>query len=210
MRIDPNTSRLQKGVRAALSAEALDALFLAARTPRGWLEYPVSDETLHQLYDLLKMGPTSTNSCPGRFVFVRSKQAKELLAPALNKGNVERTMMAPVTVIVACDSKYHEYLPKLWPHDDAPRLRIVNDTAFGEEKAFRNSTLQGGYLMLAARALGLDCGPMSGFNNAKVDAAFFPDGRWKSNFLCNLGYGDDRKLHPRGPRLGFDEACRIE
>lgn len=210
MKIDPNTSGLHGTARAALSTETLDALFLTARTHRAWLEYPVSDETLHQLYDLLKMGPTSTNSCPGRFVFVRSKEAKELLAPALNSSNVKRTMLAPVTVIVAYDSKYHEYLPRLWPHDDAPRLRIINDAAFAEEKAFRNSTLQGGYLILAARALGLDCGPLSGFNNAKVDAAFFPDGRWKSNFLCNLGYGDEGKLHPRGPRPGFDEACRIE
>jgi 3-hydroxypropanoate dehydrogenase len=165
---------------------------------------------LHQLYDLLKMGPTSTNSCPGRFVFVRSKEAKELLAPALNASNVKRTMLAPVTVIVAYDTRYYEYLPKSWSHDDAPRLRILKDAAFGKQKAFRNSTLQGGYLILAARALGLDCGPLSGFNNAKLDAAFFPDARWKSNFLCNHGYGDERKLHPRGPRLGFDEGCRIE
>jgi 3-hydroxypropanoate dehydrogenase len=197
-------------VRAALSFEALDVLFLGARTHRTWLDQPVSDDTLRKLYDLLKMGPTSTNCCPGRFVFVRSKEAKERLAPALNTGNINRTMTAPVTVIVATDTRYYECLPKLWPHDDAPRLKILKDAAFGETKAFRNSTLQGGYLIMAARALGLDCGPLSGFNNAKVDAAFFFDGRWKSNFLCNLGYGDERKLHPRGARLDFDDACIIE
>jgi len=181
-----------------------------ARTHRAWLERPVSDDLLRKLYDLLKMGPTSTNCCPARFVFVRSKEAKERLAPALNPANVARTMTAPVTAIVATDTRYHEHLPKLWPHDDTPRLRIVNDAVFSETKAFRNSTLQGGYLIFAARALGLDCGPLSGFNSAKVDEVFFFDGRWKSNFLCNLGYGNERKLHPRGPRLDFDDACLIE
>jgi 3-hydroxypropanoate dehydrogenase len=197
-------------VRVPLSFEALDVLFLSARSHRAWLDHPVSDDVLRKLYDLLKMGPTSTNCCPGRFVFVRSKEAKERLAPALNPANINRTMTAPVTVIVATDTRYHEHLPKLWAHDDAPRLRIVNDAAFGETKAFRNATLQGGYLIIAARALGLDCGPLSGFNNAKVDAAFFSDGCWKSNFLCNLGYGDEGKLHPRGARLDFDDACIIE
>jgi 3-hydroxypropanoate dehydrogenase len=197
-------------VRAALSPEALDVLFLSAHTHRAWLDHPISDEILRQLYDLLRMGPTSTNCCPGRFVFVRSKGAKQRLAPALNPTNIDRTMTAPVTVIVAIDTRYHEHLRRLWPHDDAPRLKIVNDAAFGETKAFRNATLQGGYLIMAARALGLDCGPLSGFNNAKVDAAFFADGRWKSNFLCNLGYGDEAKLHPRGPRFDFDDACVIE
>jgi 3-hydroxypropanoate dehydrogenase len=197
-------------VRAALSSEALDVQFVTARTHRAWLDRPVSDDSLHKLYDLLKMGPTSTNCCPGRFVFVRSNEAKERLAPALNPANVDRTMSAPVTVIVATDTRYHERLTKLWPHDDAPRLRIVNDAAFGETKAFRNATLQGGYLIIAARALGLDCGPLSGFNNAKVDTAFFYGSRWKSNFLCNLGDGDEGKLHARGPRLEFDDACVIE
>lgn len=196
-------------VRPALSVEALDVLFLSARTHRAWLDRPLSDDLLRKLYELLKMGPTSTNCCPCRFVFVRSKEAKERLAPALNPTNVERTMTAPVTVIVATDTRYHEYLPKLWPHDDAPRLRIDKDAAFGERKGFRNATLQGGYLIIAARALGLDCGPLSGFKNARVDAAFFSDGRWKSNFLCNLGYGDPATLYPRGPRLDFDEACII-
>ncbi|MGA7854042.1 MAG: malonic semialdehyde reductase [Candidatus Acidiferrales bacterium] len=197
-------------MRAALSSDALDVLFLRARTHRAWLDHPVSDDILRQLYGLLRMGPTSTNCCPSRFVFVRSKEAKARLAPALNPKNIERTMTAPVTVIVATDTRYHEHLPKLWPHDDAPRLKIVNDAAFGETKAFRNATWQGGYLIIAARALGLDCGPLSGFNNAKVNAAFFSDGLWKSNFLCNLGYGDESKLHPRGPRLDFDHACIIE
>ena len=197
-------------MRAALSFEALDVLFFSARTHRAWLDHPVSDDVLRKLYNLVKMGPTSTNCCPGRFVFVRSKEAKERLVPALNPTNIDRTMTAPVTVIVATDTRYHEHLPKLWPRDDAPRLRIVKDAAFGETKAFRNATLQGGYLIVAARALGLDCGPLSGFNNAKVDAAFFSDGRWKSNFLCNLGYGDEGKLHPRGARLEFEDACIIE
>jgi 3-hydroxypropanoate dehydrogenase len=197
-------------VRATLSSEALDMLFLGAHTHRAWLDDPVSDDVLRKLYDLIRMGPTSTNCCPGRFVFVRSKEAKERLAPALNPKNIDRTMTAPVTVIVATDTRYHEHLPRLWPHDDAPRLRIVKDAAFGDTKAFRNATLQGGYLIIAARALGLDCGPLSGFNNARVDAAFFSDGRWRSNFLCNLGYGDEQKLHPRGPRLDFDDACIIE
>ncbi len=197
-------------MRAALSPEALDVLFLRARTHRTWLDHPVSDDILRQLYGLLRMGPTSTNCCPGRFVFVRSKEAKQRLTPALNSKNIDRTITAPVTVIVATDTRYHERLPKLWPHDDAARLKIVNDVAFGETKAFRNATLQGGYLIIAARALGLDCGPLSGFNNSKVDAAFFSDGRWKSNFLCNLGYGDEAKLHPRGPRLDFDDVCIIE
>ena len=196
-------------MRAALSSEVLDLLFSSARTYRAWLDHPVSDDILHKLYDLLKWGPTSTNSCPGRFVFIRSKEAKERLAPALNPTNIKQTMTAPVTVIVATDTRYHEYLPALWPHDDGPRLKIINDPVFGETKAFRNGTLQGGYLILAARALGLDCGPMSGFDNAKVDAAFFPDGRWKSNFLCNLGYGCGN-LHSRGTRLDFNDACIIE
>jgi 3-hydroxypropanoate dehydrogenase len=196
-------------VRAPLPPDALDVLFSSARTHRAWLNHAVSDDLLHKLYDLIRMGPTSTNCCPGRFVFVRSKEAKQRLAPALNSKNVERTMTAPVTAIVATDTRYHERLRQLWPHDDAPRLKIVSDAAFGETKAFRNGTLQGGYLIIAARALGLDCGPLSGFDNAKVDAAFFPDGLWKSNFLCNLGYGDDSKLHPRAPRLGFDDACII-
>lgn len=194
---------------APLSPDALDVLFSSARTHRAWLNHPVSDDVLRKLYDLLRLGPTSTNCCPGRFVFVRSREAKQRLAPALNPTNIDRTMAAPVTVIVATDTRYHEHLRQLWPHDDAPRLKIVNDAAFGETKAFRNGTLQGGYLIIAARALGLDCGPLPGFNNAKVDTAFFSDGLWKSNFLCNLGHGDESKLHPRAPRLNFDDACII-
>jgi 3-hydroxypropanoate dehydrogenase len=196
-------------VSAPLSPDALDVLFSSARTHRAWLNHPVSDDVLRKLYDLLRLGPTSTNCCPGRFVFVRSREAKQRLAPALNPTNIDRTMAAPVTVIVATDTRYHEHLRQLWPHDDAPRLKIVNDAAFGETKAFRNGTLQGGYLIIAARALGLDCGPLPGFNNAKVDTAFFSDGLWKSNFLCNLGHGDESKLHPRAPRLNFDDACII-
>lgn len=147
-------------MRAALSSERLDVPFLTARTHRAWLDHPVSDEILRQLYSLLRIGPISTNCGPGRFVFVRSKEAKARPAPALSPTNIDRIMTAPVTVIVTTDTRYHEHLPKLWPQDDAPRLRIVNDAAFGDTKAFRNAGLQGGYSIIAARALGLDCGPL--------------------------------------------------
>ncbi len=204
-----------------LSHEALNQLFREARSHNAWLDKPVTDDTLRQLYDLMKWGPTSANSCPARFVFLRSRQAKERLRPALAPGNVEKTMTAPVTAIIAYDLLFFEKLPRLFPHSPAMRGLFATNPQLIEETAKRNSSLQGAYLMIAARALGLDCGPMSGFDNAKVDEEFFgagkecegceqeffPAGHVKSNFLCNLGYGDRSKLFPRSPRLAFDEAC---
>ena len=206
-----------------LNDEGLDLLFRSARTHSAWLDKPVSDEMLYRIYNLMKWGPTSANCCPARFVFVRSKQAKERLRPALSPGNVEKTMLAPVTAIIAYDLRFYEKLPKLFPHSPAMRDRFANTPDLVDVTARRNSTLQGAYFMLAARALGLDCGPMSGFDNAKVDEEFFgagqpteeseqeffPEGHLKSNFLCNLGYGDPSKLPPRNPRLEFDEACAL-
>jgi len=206
-----------------LSDEALDQLFREARTYNAWLDKPVSDDTLRQVYDLMKWGPTSANSCPARFVFLRSQQAKERLRPALAPGNVEKTMKAPVTVIVAYDLLFYEKLPRLFPHSPAMRNLFAGNPQLVEVTAMRNSSLQGAYLMLAARATGLDCGPMSGFDNARVDEEFFgagkecegcdqeyfPAGHVKSNFLCNLGYGDRSKLFPRAPRLAFSEACTL-
>lgn len=192
----------------SLSQAALEQLFLQARTHNEWLPQPVGDETLHQIYDLMKWGPTSANSSPARIVFVKSEAAKEKLLEGVSAGNLEKTRSAPVTAIVAEDLEFYEQLPKLFPHADA-RPWFAGKKALIETTAFRNSTLQGAYLMIAARALGLDCGAMSGFDNAKVDAAFFEGTSWRSNFLCNLGYGDASKVFPRSPRLDFDEACRI-
>ena len=191
-----------------LNDAALDQLFRSARTYSHFLDKPVDAATLHALYDLLKFGPTSANSSPARFVFVQSKAAKEKLAPALSEGNLAKTMAAPVTVIVAHDMAFYDRLPELFPHADARSWFAGND-ALIQTTAFRNGTLQGAYLILAARAFGLDCGPMSGFDNAKVDAAFFAGTTVKSNFLINLGYGDASKLHPRNPRLSFADACQI-
>lgn len=192
-----------------LSDEALRQIFLEARTNNGWLDKPVTDEQLRQLYDLMKWGPTSANSSPARFVFIRSQQAKERLRPTLSSGNVEKTMAAPVTVIVAYDLRFYERLPKLFPIKPAMQDLYSSNAKFAEETARRNSSLQGAYLIIAARALGLDCGPMSGFDNAKLDEEFFPASHVKSNFLCNIGYGDPSKLMPRLPRLEFDEACIV-
>ena len=191
-----------------LDDKALDQLFREARTHNGWLPKPVPDDLLRKLYDLAKMGPTSANCFPARLVFVKSADAKARLKPTLSPNNVEKTMAAPVTVIVAYDLEFYEKLPRLFPHTDA-RSWFVGNPKLIEATAFRNGSLQGAYLILAARALGLDCGPMSGFDNAKLDAEFFPDGKVKSNFLLNLGYGDPSKVRPRGPRLTFDEACKI-
>lgn len=191
-----------------LDDAALDQLFRAARTHNGWQPKGVTEDTLRQLYDLLKMGPTSANCLPARFVFVRSPEAKARLGPCLSPNNVEKTMAAPVTVIAGYDTEFYEKLPQLFPHTDA-RSWFVGNSELIQSTAFRNASLQGAYLILAARALGLDCGPMSGFDNAKVDAVFFPGGKVKSNFLVNLGYGDPSKVRPRGPRLAFEEACRI-
>lgn len=194
-----------------LDDHALDILFRNARTHNGFVDRPVSDQQLRDLYELMKWGPTTQNSQPMRLVFVRSAQAKEKLAPALSPGNLDKTMKAPVTAIVAYDTRFHEHLPRVFPNNPAAKNNYegAERQAHAERTVLRNSSLQGAYLILAARALGLDCGPMSGFDNAKVDATFFPDGRCKSNFLVNLGYGDSAKVFPRNPRLAFDEACRI-
>jgi 3-hydroxypropanoate dehydrogenase len=186
-----------------------DLVFRNARTHNAWLDQPVDDAVLRQIYDLAKMGPTSANMSPLRIVFVKSKEAKEKLKPCLDGGNVEKTMRAPVTAILAMDIHFFEQLPKLFPHADAKAWFKDLPANVLEYAALRNSSLQGAYFMLAARSLGLDCGPMSGFNNQKVDAAFFAGTTIKSNFLCNLGHGDAAKLFPRSPRLTFDEACSI-
>jgi 3-hydroxypropanoate dehydrogenase len=190
--------------------EELALLFTDARTHSVWLERPVDDATLRRLYDLLRLGPTGGNTQPLRVVFVRSSEAKERLRPVLAPANVSKAMSAPVTAIVAYDSQYFELMPKLFPA--RPEMRELQMNMPPERRthlAIINSTLQAGYLILAARALGLDCGPMGGFDTAKTDAEFFPDGRWRSTLLVNLGYGDRAKLFPRNPRLDFDEACRI-
>lgn len=191
-----------------LASATLDQLFLKARSHNAWLEREVTDEQLQQLYGLLRQGPTSNNCSPARLVFVRSAAAKQRLLPALKGHNGEKMLQAPVTVIVAYDTRFFERLPELFPIYDAAAAYRDNPAA-AEAAALRNSSLQGAYLMLAARALGLDCGPMSGFDNAQVDAAFFADGRCKSNFLCSLGYGDTAGLRPVGPRLAFADACSL-
>ena len=183
-------------------------LFTDARTQNGYLDVPVSDAQLRALYDLLKFGPTSANACPARFKFVRSAEAKAQLAACAAAANVAKIGQAPVTVIIGMDLAFYEQLPKLFPHADARAWFVGNDAVI-QETAMRNSSLQGGYLILAARALGLDCGPMSGFDAAKVDAAFWTGTAVKTNFLCTLGTGDPAKLFPRSPRLGFDEACSL-
>ncbi|ALJ29449.1 malonic semialdehyde reductase [Stenotrophomonas acidaminiphila] len=191
-----------------LADAALDQLFRTARTQNAFQDRPVEDSQLRALYDLLKWGPTAANSTPARFVFVKSAEAKQKLAPALSEGNLAKTLAAPVTVIVGYDEDFHEKLPYLFPHTDA-KSWFDGPREGRHEAAFRNGSLQGAYLMLAARALGLDAGPMSGFDNAKVDAAFFAGTAIKSNFLVNLGYGDPSGVFPRLPRLSFDEAARI-
>ena len=190
--------------------EALDILFREARTHSVWSDKPVSDDLLRQLYDLMKWGPTSANTSPARILFLRTPEAKKRLSPALSPGNVEKTEKAPVTAIIAYDLTFYNHVPKLFPSRPTMRDSFASSPQVAEVVAFRNGSLQGGYFILAARSLGLDCGPMSGFNNAKVDATFFAGTTIKSNFLCNLGYGDASKLHPRAPRLSFEEACRIE
>ena len=194
-----------------LDAKSLDTIFRQARTHNA-ISGPVSDAQLHEIYELMKWGPTTMNTQPGRIVFVRSTEAKEKLRPALSPGNLDKTMAAPVTAIIAFDLMFYENLPKAFPHrpDAIKGFQGEDKKAGNAVVAFRNGSLQGAYFIVAARALGLDTGPMSGFDNAKVDAAFFPDGRWKSNFLVNLGQGDPAKVMPRNPRLTFEEACRIE
>ena len=198
----------ERNTRAELDRASLDQLFREARTNNGWLDRPVSDEQLRGIYELMKWGPTSANSSPARIVFLRSREAKQRLVPALAPGNVDQTLQAPVAAIVAQDIEFYERLPELFPHGDA-RSWFVGNQPLIETTAFRNSSLQGAYLILAVRALGLDAGPMSGFDNETVDREFFPDRRVKSNFLVNIGYGDPSKLPPRGPRLAFEEAVHI-
>ncbi len=190
----------------ALDAAALDTLFRTARTQNAWQDKPVSDQTLYELYETLKFGPTSANCSPARFVFVRTPEGKAKLRPALSAGNLNKTMTAPVTVIVATDTAFYEQLGTLFPHVDA-KPWFPAGSAVAEATAFRNGTLQGGYLILAARALGLDAGPMSGFNTGLVDEAFFAGTTWKTNFIINLGYGDPAGVQGRLPRLAFGDAC---
>jgi 3-hydroxypropanoate dehydrogenase len=197
-------------VRPTLDAAALDLLFLTARTQNGWLPTPVTDDELRRIYAIVKVGPTSANTSPARFVFVRTPEAKARLLPALSPTNVDKTKQAPVTVIIGYDTRFFELMPtRLFAHRPEMADNYAKNAALAEITAFRNGTLQGAYFMLAARAVGLDVGGMSGFDNAKVDAEFFPGGRVKSNFLCNLGHGDPSKVLPKLPRLDFDEACTL-
>jgi len=193
---------------ATLDEPALDLLFRSARTPQRWREEPVSEETLRALYDLVKLGPTSGNCCPARFVFLHSQDSRERLRPALSPGNVERVMRSPVTVIVAQDPLFYEHLPRLHPQEEA-RSWFAADLGLAEETATRNSTLQGAYLILAARAVGLDAAPMSGFDNLQVDDIFLAGSGWRSNFLICLGHADGPPDAPRAPRLAFEEACML-
>lgn len=194
-----------------IDSRALEALFTQARTQNGWLDAPVTDAQLQQAFDLMKMAPTSMNTQPARFVFLRTAAAKERLRPALSPGNVDKTMSAPVVAIIGHDIEFQEHLPKVFPHNPGARAMFDGDDkrAFRDTFAFRNGSLQGAYFMLAARAVGLDVGPMSGFDNAKVDAEFFPGGRIRSNFLCNLGRGDSSKVMARLPRFEFADVCQL-
>lgn len=192
-----------------LNQAAFDQLFLEAHTLNAWQDRAVPDELLHRLYATLRMAPTSMNCSPARIVFVKSKTAKEKLNPAMMEGNRAKTMAAPVTAIIGYDTRFFDQLPKLFPPMPNARDMFAGNTALADITAFRNGTLQGAYLIIAARALGLDCGPMSGFDNATVDQLFFAGTNVKSNFMCNLGYGDVKSIYPRSPRLAFDEACSI-
>ncbi|GER05902.1 putative malonic semialdehyde reductase RutE [Iodidimonas muriae] len=192
-----------------LNPTALDTLFRKARSYNRWQDKLVSGETLQALYDLLKWGPTSANCSPARFVFLQSEAAKARLKPLVMGSNAIKVMTAPVVAIVAWDAEFYDKIPQLFPHNPEARDWFAHDADVAHQTAFRNSTLQGAYLMLAARALGLDCGPMSGFDNKAVDAEFFPDSQIKSNFLCAIGYGSTDELFPRSPRLAFDDACQV-
>lgn len=202
-------------MKQTLSEQGLDLLFRGARSQNGWLDEAIDDSTLRAVYDLVRWGPTSTNGCPARIVFLRSAEAKARLLPALAQGNVEKTLQAPVTAIIAYDANFHEQLPRLFPHNPGMRDWYAAQPQVIAATALRNSSLQGAYFMLAARALGLDCGPMSGFDHEQVDAEFFansshfPGQHVRTNFLCNLGYGDPSKLFPRSPRLTFEECCAL-
>ncbi len=191
-----------------VNESALNLLFRAARTYYAWLPKPISEDLLREIYDLFKWGPTSANGSPARVLFLTTEEAKARLLPALMPLNVEKSRTAPVVAIIAYDVEFYEQLPKLFPPANM-RDMFAGNAALAAETAFRNSSLQGAYFILAARALGLDCGPMSGFDADKLNAEFFPDGKWKANFICNLGYGDGANLFPRLPRLEFEEACKI-
>lgn len=194
---------------SSLNQAALKQLFTHAHTHSHWLDQGIAADTLRQLYQLAAMGPTSMNAKPGRFVFLTTPVAKQQLLPALAGGNRDKTLAAPVTVIVAHDPAFYRRLPELFPHMEGAEQMYAENDELAQNTAFRNGTLQGGWLIMAARALGLDCGPMSGFDNSKTDEIFFTENGWKSNFLVNLGYGDSQKLHPRGKRLEFEEACLL-
>ena len=193
----------------ALPEQALDQLFRQARSHNGWQDREVTDAQLQQIYDLMKMGPTALNSCPARIVFIKSQAAKQRLKACLNEGNITKSMTAPVVALIGMDLEFYTKLIKLWPHNADAASWYVGKTDKIQENAFRNSALQGAYLIMAVRSLGLDAGPMSGFNFGKMDETFFPDGKIKSNFICAIGYGDESKLYPRGPRLDFAEACTV-
>ncbi|HJS85246.1 MAG TPA: malonic semialdehyde reductase [Acetobacteraceae bacterium] len=190
-----------------LPDEALDTLFRVARSHNAWRDEPVPDETLREIYAIASMGPTSANSSPARFLFLRTREAKQRLAPALSSGNLDKTMRAPVTAVIAYDPRFYEKLPQLFPHNPDAQGWFTSNESLAATTAFRNGTLQGAYFMLAARAMGLDVGPMSGFDNDMVDEIFLRPYGWRSNFLCNLGRGDPAGLYARSPRLSFDEAC---
>jgi 3-hydroxypropanoate dehydrogenase len=196
-------------VRKTLDDAGLDLLFRKARTQNGWLDTPVTDEQLEAIYEIMRLGPTSANSCPARIVFLRTPEAKARLLPALSPGNVDKTKAASVTALIGYDLRFYERLPKLFPHRPEMKDPFAANPRLAETTAFRNGTLQGAYFMIAARAVALDVGGMSGCDNGKVDAEFLPDGRVKSNFLCNIGHGDPSKILPRLPRLEFDEACTL-
>ena len=185
-----------------------EQIFTHARTQNGYLDQPVSDDILRALYDLLKWGPTAANSCPARLAFVRTAEAKARLVACMSPGNVPKVQQAPVTVIVGMDLEFHHKLPQLFPHVDA-RAWFEGKPAMIQDSAMRNASLQGGYLIMAARALGLGCGPMSGFDAAKVDAAFWAGTAVRTNFVCTLGHGDPAKVLPRSPRLAFEDACTL-
>lgn len=195
-------------MKKKLSPTELDTLFRSARSYSRWTSTPVSDEQCQQIYDLMKMGPTAANSCPARLIFIKSEAAKQRLKPHLDEGNVEKCMTAPAVAIIAMDLEFYEKLPFLFPHTDA-RSWYAGKPEKIKAVAEKNSTLQGAYFIMALRSLGLDAGPMSGFNNETLDQEFFPEGKIKSNFICVFGYGNDDSLYPRGPRLDFDETCKI-
>jgi 3-hydroxypropanoate dehydrogenase len=199
----------ENAAKQRIPENAIKQLFSEARTFGGWLSKDVSDQKLHEIYDLMKWGPTSANCCPVRIVFVKSPQEKEKLLGCLDPQNVPKAKPAPVTAILAIDEAFYNALPKLAPPMASFKDVFQSNKQLAESTAFRNSSLQGAYFIMAARAVGLDCGPMSGFDNAKLDEQFFKNTSWKSNFICNIGYGDPSKLHPRLPRFSFDEACKI-